>query len=290
MKKTAFSISFLILGLLIIPRPAFSYIGAVHFYTTLLLGAWCGLDDHPFEKRSQASVAVALAWANITTDNARETSPGAKPSEWLDLRKMEDRKVFHFRSLGLDEKTKRASAIATRPALLSIENTKTDDPKTLEFGIAIHAFQDSYAHEDYAPRFGHWNTTAVDYPHNEPQKAMEMAEGTYTLLNLYFEKRFGMGCKQSFKEIMGLYEVFVRLRASSQNEVTSLWQKNAESVLGRNVSMSIFDQDQQLLAEFLKSSRWIRADGALENPSNIDPITPIELERFFEDRSGPHIH
>ncbi len=154
----------------------------VHFYMTYYIAMSMGLSecngcDDKFKKKRN-SIAYQIAWANEYTDWNSNTTP--LPDLGGDRHK---RRKFHFRYYSNESETSPKSGAIQEVALDGIGKCNP-----FLFGIGLHILQDSFSHNGYGPRTGHW-TNATDDPSTNIPKAMAMAESTYNFL-----KKFMVDC------------------------------------------------------------------------------------------------
>lgn len=230
----------------------------VHFYVTYTLGYWCGLDDYRFDHRE--SEAYAIAWANGTTDDVPETSPGARIDEWLDSTKPEVRRRFHFPVYHFGERVVRGSdaAFTNVDRAMSKGFGKFNKYRDIfALGIGLHTLQDSWAHDGYGPEIGHAWTTDPDYPHNDPSKSLEMAEATWIVLDQWMRTYHGRGCRIKFKEIESFIRLWSEEYYDNAESLTEAWEKNAESVAQRPIRKNKYNNDKEWIKRFLDSARFL---------------------------------
>jgi hypothetical protein len=217
-----------------------------HFYVTYMLANWCGLDqipgdyvspDFPVAEKGQA---FEMALSNFSTDSYEETDAGANVSEWFDISKEADRRLYHFPiDQGQSAVTRgSAAAMAVMNQALDKANAGTVDP-TLA-GVSLHTFQDSFSHETYGALFGHMLTTKPDYPQYDVQKAMEMAEGTWIWLDKWSTAVRKTPCSKSWQTISSLIENWSGEHVADGTELATNWRKYSQSITGNDVDPQVY--------------------------------------------------
>jgi hypothetical protein len=192
------------------PTGAHAYFKQYHFYVTYTLGDFCGLND-----------AEVIAWADYYTDVYPGCSPGVHPGEWTDPAKIGDRRIFHFRTSEPKGEVIRASKEA-RALLDEILSSKENDP--VHFGISLHPFQDSWAHEGFGPVIGHTlHGTKPDLPHNDVPKAMQMAEATWIALDQWSVRTKGAPCALGWTTVAQLIESLSTKRLRDGEAIEAFW-------------------------------------------------------------------
>jgi len=236
----------------------FAYMEGVHFYVTYTLGYWCGLDNYSFDNRE--SEAYVIAWANGMTDDVSETSPGVRMDEWLDSTKPEVRRRFHFPVNHFGQRVVRGSSAAfTNVDRTLIKGFGRYDKHIDIFalGIGLHTLQDSWSHDGYGPEIGHAWTTEPDYPHNDPNKSLEMAEATWSVLERWMQAVHGKSCRIKFKEIESLIRLWSEVYYENAEDLTEAWKKNTESVVQKPIHKNKYMNDKEWIRKFLNSARYL---------------------------------
>ena len=86
------------------------------------------------------------------------------------------------------------------------------------FGQFLHAYQDSYAHAGFEPRYGHIiYRSAPDKTFNDVGKANKMAEGTYRHLSNFLQ-RLGVAPNGNWADVRDRVDQFNRARTLSEKE------------------------------------------------------------------------
>lgn len=185
-----------VLSALCLADPAFAYNINVHYRITELVAESCGV-RHP----------KLIAWADARVDRDGKTRP-----EWpFNFR---ERATFHFRvTLGppipmafngyevvvRDERVVRGSAEA---AAIVDKAIAYEAPDPVLFGMGLHAYQDSWAHEGFEPVFGHLGELRYpDSPKRDPDKALEMSERTWEKMDAWSRATEGRACEKSWPEL-----------------------------------------------------------------------------------------
>lgn len=243
---------------------AFAYKDGIHFYLTYSLAYWCGLDEYPFDQDS--SEAYAIAWADATTDDVSETDPGVRPDQWFDASRPEVRRRFHFPVDHFGEVVARGSDPAFRNVQYAMRLNRPRSNEVFAFGIGIHTLQDSWSHEGYGPEVGHAWTTEPDYPHSDPNRAVEMAEASWQMLDRWMLKNHKKHCRIHFEEIANLVKTWSQTYVGNTESLNESWRKNAEAVAQKSVPRDLKSKDQRWLDQFLDSARklWPEPTAGLE--------------------------
>lgn len=243
---------------------AFAYKDGIHFYLTYSLAYWCGLDDYSFDEES--TEAYAIAWANATTDDVSETDPGVRPDQWFDSSRPEIRRRFHFPVNHFGEVVSRGSDSAYRNVQYAIGLNRRRSSEIFAFGIGIHTLQDSWSHEGYGPEVGHAWTTEPDYPHSDPNRAVEMAEASWQMLDRWMLKSHHKHCKIQFQEVASLVKTWSQTYLGNTESLNEAWKKNAEAVAQKPVPRYLKSNDERWLEQFLLSAKklWPESTSVLE--------------------------
>jgi hypothetical protein len=190
-------------------------------------------NDQQFVGRSDA---FWIAWACQYVDENPTTGP-LSPSVLVDNSQLYK---YHFRAAN-GEMVKRGSDIAKQPALDAV-NTHN----LMLLGIGLHALQDSYSHEGYAPPLGHaqegYGGHYPDYPWSDVPKALQMAKATYDVLADYYKKWTGKTPKTAFGQI--------------EPTIKRLFDKEGDPQLLREYERLVAKDALNATVTELFSSRW----------------------------------
>jgi hypothetical protein len=245
---------------LTLPSPANAYEGGMHFYLTYVMAYWCGLDSFPsqYGQERPASQVDDIAWADYSVDYFPGTDPGSNPGEWLDPTKVGSRRLFHFPvPAGSDAGVVRGSPTAWQTVDAAIEEGAADAQNPILLGIGIHTLQDSYSHEGFGPRLGHWRI-APDLPITDEPKALEMAEATWFALDRWSKKVHGIGCAMPFTDVSGLIETWLDASIESEAGIMNYWQTAVEEVVHRTAPPDLFNGVVRSTEDFIAAAAHVR--------------------------------
>jgi hypothetical protein len=200
----------LVLFSILAPTGAHAYFKQYHFYVTYTLGYFCGLPE-----------AEVIAWADYYTDVYPGCSPGVHPGEWTDPAKIGDRRIFHFRTSEPKGEVSRGSKEARQLLDDFLASTSND---AVSFGLSLHPFQDSWAHEGFGPVIGHTlHGTKPDLPHNDVPKAMQMAEATWMALDQWSVRTRAAPCALGWTTVAPLIETLSSKRLRNGEAIEAFW-------------------------------------------------------------------
>jgi hypothetical protein len=185
-----------VLSVLCLPHLAQAYNVNVHYQVTEFLAESCGV---PYPK--------LIAWADARVDRDDNTRP-----EWpFDF---SARATFHFRvtltkpvrmrSFGDVVTVQEAEVFrGSHEAAAIVDKAiayEYSDP--VLFGIGLHAYQDSWAHEGYEFIWGHLSELRLpDNPEHDEAKALEMAEFSWEKIDAWSRVAAGRACQESWPEV-----------------------------------------------------------------------------------------
>ena len=211
-----------------------AYEPEVHFYLTTLIGRWCGL----------TSEGDRVALANYSLDAFRATNAGMYPSQWLDIRKITTRRVFHFPvPRGTNLQVVRNSQWAWATVNLAVSESSSIQPNLEMLGIGMHTLQDSFSHEGFTPKYGHW-TTAPDYPENDPDRFVEAAEATHQAFDQWLKKMGRYGCARPFPLLEPVLYGWAKTELTGDATLYSIWKSAVEDLLKEKIEIgNVNDSD-----------------------------------------------
>ena len=168
--------------------PTGLYGSDVHFYFNYYLAKYLCLDgkDSAFGHNGQTlSVAYTFAWMSQNVDMDPTTDPYAGT---------DSRRRFHFAgpASGVEEDDARVRAALDAVAARGDYMT---------FGVLLHVYEDTFSHQGYGPRTGHW-THEPDRPYRHKERDERMARAVFD--RMYgLAKSMNVCCdlkKKSFEE------------------------------------------------------------------------------------------
>jgi len=213
----------------------------VHFYMTYYLARSCGLGGAGGRFRPGRPVvmseAYVIAWADQFTDIHPETNPwnpkagelyhfrGSPPLEYKDLTgEPLVPKSAKFRVVHDSPTVRRPMTIALRSKDL------------MKYGVALHAFQDSWSHESYTDFPGHvYDGYAPDEPFRRLEHSMEMAKRTYDMLQQMMARRHGTPCGTKWSKIGPVIREGLQA-TGSESERVKVWQRIIKREFGNVLS------------------------------------------------------
>lgn len=230
------------------------YAKDVHFYMNYYIAAAIGL--HKKTTDYEFSEAYMIAWAAQYTDDNDETGP----FNWPD-----GTSKFHFRtafSWGVDT-VKSGYSSAKEPL-----NDGISSNDIMLTGMGLHAFQDSWSHEGYEALLGHIyalpDPHSVDYPYDNVDKAMDMAEETYNALVRWN----GNNCATSFNDISSTLRTLFSKEGSLEERIEN-WKEQISTDFDINVTYEFSKEHEEWEDDFLTAAHKVKA---VDNPSDMEAL------------------
>ncbi len=161
--------------------PSGMYGDDVHFYFNYFAARYVGLDQPSGWVTPQGrplSEALVIAYFATRVDYDGNTRPVGNG--------VQGRARFHFPDPGTFGATVKRGDVCVRTALRAVGNTGDVEM----FGVLLHVYQDSFAHEGRNMSLGHATSAKPDQPYLHPVRDAQMARRVYDeMVNLLLARR-----------------------------------------------------------------------------------------------------
>jgi hypothetical protein len=194
--------------------PSGLYAKDVHFYFNYYLARYLGLNQATSFTHNGTvyNRAYMIAWMAQRVDDDSTTTPMTKSGV--------TRSRFHFPESWYSDVTQEND-----PNVYGYINYYAQIGSLEDFGILLHIYQDTYAHQGFGSSKGHWYTYSPDIPYKHTKRDKRMAESVYNLMSSFAS---GMGIVtpsgRSFDDFWSRVEKTLFFKSNDEATRVTAWR------------------------------------------------------------------